>query len=123
MKTNRNEVSVSSVEHIEKPGERRKGWTEIIIGRQQIGQNCSLALMMQLIEVSQNRVDIDVNFVDWARLVERHIKLRESKRENPWSFGTGNKERCLLYHAIKFKQYFLVRALLEANASPDGSVN
>ena len=122
MKTNRDEDSVTSVEHIEKPGERREGWTEIIIGREQIGQNCSLPLLMQLIEVSYKRVDLDVNYVDWGRLVHSHIQVRESKRQNPWTFGTGNKERCLLYHAIKFKQFFLVRALLEAGASPNGSV-
>ena len=114
--------SVTSLEHIEKPDERREGWTEIVIGPAQIGATCSLKTMIQLIEVADKRVDLDVNYIDWAGLIDLHIRVREQKRQNPWTFGVGTEERCLLYHAIKFQQYFLVRALLEAGANPNGAV-
>ena len=112
------EGSVSSLEHVKA---RREGWTKVVITSEQIGQSCSLSMLMQLIEVSDKRVDLDVNSVRWKGLIEAHIRSRESKRENTWTFGTGFRERCLLYHAIQFKQFFLVRALLECGANPNGA--
>ena len=112
----KDEESVTSIEHVEKPDERRDGWTEVVIGQMQIGQSCSLAVLMKLIEVSYKRIDLNVDLLEWSRLVEDHVHEREKKRLSPWTFGIGEKERSLLYHAIKFGQFFLVRALLEAGA-------
>ena len=118
----KDDESVKLLEHIEKPDERRENWTKVIIGANQIGQTCTLSTMMLLVEVASRRVDLDVNNVNWGSLINDHINDREQKRINPWTFGVGSQERCLLYHAIKFQQYFLVRALLEAGANPDGAV-
>ena len=118
----RDEESLASVEHLEQSSNSERGWTKIIIGAGQIGQTCTLSTMMQLIEVANKRVDLDVNLIDWESLISKHIHSREETRQNPWTFGIGSKERCVLYHAIKFRQYFLVRALLEAGVSPNGTV-
>ena len=121
MKTNDGD-SMASLDHLHKSDQTERRWTKIIIGSGQIGQTCTLSTLMQLIEVANKRIDLDVNFIDWESLVNKHIQSREAKRENPWTFGTGSKERCVLYHAVKFRQYFLVRALLEAGADPNNDV-
>ena len=98
---------------INQPEIRRKGWTKIVIGRHQITQNCTLSVVMLLMEICEGRVDLDLNYLQWEDLIRRHIQARDARRLNPWTFGEAMKERGLLYHAIKHRQFFLVKALLE----------
>ena len=104
----------------EEASESEKG-TRIVIGRDTVGQNCSLSVLMLLMEVCDKRVNLDLNLINWERLIQQHRKDRESLRKNPWTFGQGYRERSLLYHSIQYRQFFLTRALLESGAVADGA--